>query len=182
MNGRIAVLVSIFALLAIVALPHAQIVPYSNSTQVGYHIINISTYDTSGVVIGIYLENFTQNYITPNESGVTVDGHSYYLNLNTPMPLYDQNSSYIVLVKVNYIPRLHTVDFNIYQLQPVPMTTTTTSVPTISTTSIETTTTVLPANTITSASSTTTIAQSLGVIGSVFQQIISFLQSLLSHI
>lgn len=185
MNYRAAILFSICATLAVAMLPYAQVTPYSNSTQVGFHVVNISTDSIVRVVIGTAYYNITQNYITPNESGETVNGHSYDLYSNAPVQLSSQNLSYIMLVKVNYIPRQHTVNFNIYQKQPPPSTTTT-SVPSTSTTTTPTTslpsTTVIFNSTTTYTPSTTTMAQSLGGLGNIFQQIISFLKNLFSHL
>ncbi len=186
MNYRAAILFSVFATLAVAMLSYAQVTPYSNSTQVGFHVVNISTYSVATVFIGADRYNITQNYITPSTSGETVNGHPYYLTLNAPMQISGQNNSYIMLVKVNYIPRQHTVNFNIYQLQP-PATTTTTSVPSTSTTSVKPTTTIidttLPYTTIASTAPTTTTAQSSGSsINNILQRIISFLQNLFSHL
>ncbi len=141
-----------------------NITPYSNSTQVGYHVTNSSTSDSDSIYInGEYLY-FVQNFITPNESGVTVDNTSYYLYLNRPVALVQGNNSYLVLYQINYIPRLHTADFNIYENQP-PSTTTTTAT-TTSTTMVPTTsktTTILPTTaTSTAAVASTTVAQSSG--------------------
>ena len=102
----------------------AQIIPYSNITQLGYHLMNMSTYSVTTLTIGNHTLKYTQNYITPSTAGVTINNVSYSLNASQTIALSGNNGVYIALVKVNYIPRLHTVDLNIYQK----VTTTTTTI------------------------------------------------------
>jgi hypothetical protein len=142
------------------------VTPYSNSTQSGYSIVNISTYGKITLPIGNPNITLEQNYITPNESGVTLNGRAYYLTLRKPQRVYGQNGIYVELVKVLYIPSLHMVDFNLYQnasLQEQNLTSTstmattssiytTTVLPTTSTSTIERTTTSMPYNASSSSS------------------------------
>jgi len=133
-----------------------QVVPYSTQTQLGYHIINITTYGTDTVAIGDNEFTFKQNFITPNESGLTVNNHSYTLYVGQPIQLIDVNNSYALLVQVNYIPIEHTVDYNIYENNTPPSTTTTS---TSSTTS--TSTSILPPVPTTTLNYTTTTNSSV---------------------
>ncbi len=130
MQNRGTVLISLLLVTFVASLTGAQaaqIVPYSNSTQLGYHMINISTDTATTLVIGNYTLKFTQNYITPGTAGVTINNASYYLNASQTISISGYSNVYIKLVQVNYIPRLHTVDLNIYQ--NVTTTTTTTTIP-----------------------------------------------------
>lgn len=155
------------------------VTPYSNSTQAGFKAINISTYGHFRVVIGPMLYNVTQNFISPNESGVTINNVSYNLFEGSPVGIAGSNTSYVELMKVNYVPRLHSVDFNIYTLQPA-STTTTTAVTSLSTTSIMPTTTLASTSTTTS-SSTTTMPQGIAAGVSVaLGRIIAFFRGLFS--
>ncbi|MCL4389625.1 hypothetical protein M1397_03400 [Candidatus Marsarchaeota archaeon] len=132
--------------------PGFNVYPYALANQSGYEIVNISVYGKTTLPIGVPNITLVQNYITPNESGVSLNGRAYYLNLNKPVKVAGQNNIYVELVKVNYIPILDTVDFNIYKN-------------TTGNTTSSLATTTAPTTTIPAALSTTTIP-STGVISS----------------
>ncbi len=159
------------------------VTPYNNTTQSGYHIINISTYGKTTLPIGNPNITLQQNYIAPNESGVTLNGRPYYLALGKPQKVYGQSGIYVELVRVLYIPRLDMVDFNIYSnVSGILPTTTATSTVIATTTSIGTTT-ILPTTTTSTSLSTTTAAYgqsnvSSNPISSIINQIVEFIKKL----
>ncbi len=165
------------------ALPQFPITPYSNVTQVGYHVLNISTYGYFTAVIGQRSFNTTQNFISPNESGVTINNVSYDLYPGKPVLISGTNDSYVMLVRVNYIPRQHTVNVNIYSLQPTITTTSSTTSSTSTTAPAILTTVPIIAHT-TSINQTTTIAaqQSGSQLGNFIARLIAALKSLFSKL
>ncbi len=108
--------------------PGVGVVPYGNQTQLGYHVLNITTYGKAQVAINNTIFNMTQNYISPNQSGVTVNKHSYYLNIMQPIELLNYTNVFVELISISYTPIEHTVDFNIYEVQ-IPVTSTTSTIP-----------------------------------------------------
>ena len=183
--GMAIVALTMMALLPSVlyaGLPQFPITPYSNASQFGYHVINISTYGYFTATIGSHVFNTTQNYISPNEAGVTINNVSYNLYPGKPVPIVNENGSYVMLVKVNYIPRLHNVNLNIYSLQPTTTTTiSTTSVSTTSTTTAPPTTTLYTAPS-TSTVSTTAMQQGATTTGSIISQLIAAIKGFLSRL
>ncbi|MCL4379601.1 MAG: hypothetical protein M1160_01215 [Candidatus Marsarchaeota archaeon] len=165
------------------ALPQFPVTPYSNATQVGYHVVNISTYGYFDAVIGQRSFNTTQNFISPNESGVTINNVSYDLYPGKPVLIVGTNNSYMMLVRVNYIPRQHTVNFNIYSLQPT--TTTTTSTTSSQSSTVLTVLTTVPTTALTtSVNQTTTIAAqpSGNQTGNFIARLIAAIKSFLSKL
>lgn len=161
----------------------AQIVPYSNTTHLGYKMFNISTDSVTTLIIGNHTLKFTQNYITPSGAGATINNVSYNLTLGQPAAIQGQNGVYLELTRVNYIPRLHTVDLDIYQNVTTTTTiiTTTTTILTISSTTItiapttiQPTVSVLPTITIPQTTNST--------INSLINRIIAAIKSLLSKL
>lgn len=169
---------------AYAALPQFPITPYSNSTQVGYHVVNISTYGYFTAVIGSASFNVTQNFISPNESGATVNNVDYNLYVGRPVLIAGTNASYLMLVRINYIPRLHTVNFNIYSLQAQSTTSTiaasTTTIVTISSTTTISPTTIRP--TVSIAPTTTVQPSTSGSLSNIIAQLVSFLRYIYSKL
>lgn len=184
----------------------AQIVPYSNTTQLGYHLMNVSTDSVATLVLGNYTLRFTQNYITPSAAGVTINNVSYGLNASQTISISGYSNVHVKLVQVNYIPRLHTVDLSIYRN----VTTTTTTIPATTTAAASSTICFIPpvptgcswistpnatapcaghvscpANTtitVTVQPTTTVQQQPQSGINGLIQQLISLLRSIFSHI
>ncbi len=97
----------------------------------------------------------TQNFITPNDTGVTIDNVSYDLRPGSTMPVASTDA-FIELSSIAYVPGLHTANYTFYRklatLVPLSNSTTTNSTVTNSTTN----TTVQPTVTVTVAPTTVT--------------------------
>ncbi len=161
------------------------VTPYNNSTQAGYHVVNISTYGTITLPIGKPNITLQQNYISPNQSGVTLNGRAYYLTVGIPQRVYGQNNIYVELAKILYIPKLNMVDLNLYENASVAESTTTITSTIATTTSTIYTTTVLPevdTSTIGSTTATASYNESISSsnpISNFINQIINFIKSVL---
>ncbi len=65
---------------------------------------NISTGQTLKLNLGNVGYTVVQNFITPNDAGVTVNGDSYTLNPIVPYTINKSTGSYVELAQINYIP------------------------------------------------------------------------------
>lgn len=161
----------------------AQIIPYSNATQTGYRMLNISTDSVTTLIINNHTFKYTQNFITPSTTGITINNVSYSLNASQTVTISSEPGLYATLVKVNYIPRLHTVDLNLYVTVSTTTTTTTMVTSTVSATVAPSTimTTVAPPPV--SVAPTTTMQQSTsGTLGGIISQLIAAIKSFLSKL
>ena len=116
--------VTLALLAALACAQSAQIIPYSNITQLGYHLMNMSTYSVTTLTIGNHTLKYTQNYITPTTAGITINNASYGLNVSQTIAVGGESGVYARLIHVNYVPKLHSVNLDVYQK----VTTTTTTI------------------------------------------------------
>ncbi len=122
------------------------VVPFNTSTEVGVIIYNFSQDNQEYVKIENHTIYVVENFISVNESGVSINGTAYdipenrTIEINVPMPLY------VTLVNISYLPILHTITLKLYATRSVVTSTTTTS-----------STTTVPPTTIRSTTLSTTI-------------------------
>jgi hypothetical protein len=123
-----------------------------------YLISNVTQYATFNLIINGTKLSFMDNFISPNETGITVsDPTMYTLSLNEPIVIYANSAMEIFaeLLNISYTPLQHMARLGVYSKAVSPANTTiiTTTVPPSNTT---TATTTLVGNTISPGNTTTT--------------------------
>jgi hypothetical protein len=130
-----------------------------------YYISNIASLNTFRVSFSSEFINVTDNFITPNYTGATINGASYSLYPQYKVPITGA-TAYVILENISYVPILQTVALEICStLTGVTITapvTTTTTINATSTTTIPGTgggggVTSSPTTSITPTNATTTI-------------------------
>ena len=134
-----------------------KVVPFKNSTTMGSAIVNFTQDGTKTVEILNHTFKITENYITPQYAGVTINNITYELFINSSENIANINSVpyYAKLLSISYLPIIQTVEILVYApLSSVPT-------PVQESTTTANTTTVPPATTQQSTTSAaTTIAAS----------------------
>ncbi len=121
------------------------VVPFTASNATGYYVYNITTDNSENLVFNGTTIRFLQNFITPNTTGITVDGNSYTLKSGETIRI--SNDTFVVLDSIEYVPILHTANYTVYKTkaaQPAANTTTSTATTTVPTTTIAPPITVVP--------------------------------------
>ena len=77
-----------------------------------YTISDVAKLNTFNVTFGDQTYNATENFISPNQTGVTVNGRNYTLSVGSTESI-DGTQATIELVGVSYLPIEHTVTFEI---------------------------------------------------------------------
>ena len=105
-------------------------VPFKNSTDQGYNIFNITQDNTVRLQIGTWY-NITDNFLSPNSTGVSVNGNRYTLQKYMSVLVSSSNGIpvYLSLANISYLPILHSATLVLY-------TPSSNSVSTFSTTSV----------------------------------------------
>ena len=130
------------------------VVPFKTSNETGYNIYNISNDNSEHLLVDGAAYLLTQNFITPNTTGITIDNVSYLLKVGETLALLGKANVFIHLVALSYIPVLHTVNYTLFAVpgNSTPVNTTSTT-----TTTVATTTTIKAAPPASSTVATTTI-------------------------
>jgi hypothetical protein len=123
---------------------------YASGNQTGYTIANFSQANSETVLIGSESITVVENFITPTTAGITVNGQSLTLPLDTPVQFLNTTGSayYAELTGISYLPALQTITLSVYGQPNAQRNATSTKIPS----------TVLPAPTTTVAPATTTVA------------------------
>ncbi len=121
------------------------VMKFTNSTATGYYVYNITTDNSENLVFNGTTMKLSQNFITPNTTGITVDGKSYTLKSGETLQI--SNGTFVSLDSIEYVPILHTANYTVYKTkatQPAANTTTSTATTTVPTTTIAPPITVVP--------------------------------------
>jgi hypothetical protein len=96
----------------------ATITAYSNGTQAGYQITNLTTRNSETLHLGNNTKtiNITINFITPTGAGITANNKAYNLTVGSPVALMDPNNYtyHAELTAISYLPILHTITLLVY--------------------------------------------------------------------
>lgn len=94
--------------------------PVVTNTTNGFTVNNLAQLGNVNLVFCGQIVKVTDNYISPNSTGVTVGTNQYALTVGTPQQLANLGSScYIELTNVSYLPILQTVTLQLYNASAV---------------------------------------------------------------
>ena len=83
---------------------------------------NVTTGQMMSFSLGSVAYKVVQNYITPDNVGITINGSSYTLDPNSPKTINSNTGAYVELVKINYLPIQQSVNFIMCSAQQGPST------------------------------------------------------------
>lgn len=89
---------------------------YASGNQTGYTITNFTQANSETISIGSESITVVENFITPTSAGVTVNGQSLNLSMDTPVRFLNTSGSayYAELTGISYLPSLQTVTLSVY--------------------------------------------------------------------
>jgi hypothetical protein len=90
--------------------------PITTKTQNGYIVSNIAQLNTFNLTFRNESIDLIENYITPTSAGLTINSHSYLLDVGQNITL-TSNSGYAIyakLLNVSYLPIQHTITLYVY--------------------------------------------------------------------
>lgn len=122
----------------------------------GYSVTGVAQLNTFMVNLGQAFDS-TENFISPTDAGVTINGVSYTLTMNQPVEIASNSTAktYLELTNLTYIPLQETINLLFYSVSNV-TTTVATQANATTTSSAPTTNNTAPGSTLPSANSTTT--------------------------
>lgn len=82
----------------------------------GFNVTGIAQLNTFNVTLCGGKFFFTDNFISPNDTGISVNGKNYTIYENKPIVLFSTptQACYMSLLNVSYLPVLHTVSIKVY--------------------------------------------------------------------
>ncbi len=140
--------------------------PVVSRTGNGYQVSNLAQLNTFSLTLGSPISG-VENFITPTGAGVSLNGTSYSLSLDTPVQIGSNATAnrYVNLTGISYIPLQQTVTLEIYSVPLIatpiqaPVQTNSTSTNSTVTPYVQPTTTVQPNSTVTAPSSVAASSQ-----------------------
>lgn len=93
--------------------------PIVNTTSNGFIITNLAQLDNVNLVFCGQIVKLTDNYITPNSTGITINSYQYTLDLNASQQLNLGKNCYVELTSVSYLPIQQTVTLQLYNTSTI---------------------------------------------------------------
>ena len=97
--------------------------PTITKTSNGYDVTGLTQFNTFNITMGSLIQG-TENYITPSTAGITLNGTSYALSLNSPVQIGSNATAtrFVQLTNISYVPLQQTVNLQFYAVfGPAPL-------------------------------------------------------------